>query len=65
MNQPLANFKSNSLDIHHSYNSQNENNENHNDGNFLQASIGAGGEINMEVNKKFLSFSPEHVLCMR
>lgn len=41
-----------------------ENNENHNDENFLQPSIGSGGEISMEVNKKYLSFSSEQVLCM-
>ena len=58
-------FKNAHLQIHNSYNNpQQENDENQNDENFLQQSIGAGGEINLEVNKKFLSFSPEQVLCM-
>lgn len=51
-------------DSYSSYNSHHENNENQNDENFLQPSLGAGGEINMEVNKKYLSFSTEQVLCM-
>lgn len=51
-------------DSYSSYNSHHENNENQNDENFLQPSLGSGGEINMEVNKKYLSFSSEQVLCM-
>lgn len=51
-------------DGYNSYHSLHENNENQNDENYLQPSIGSGGEINMEVNKKYLSFSPEQVLCM-
>lgn len=51
-------------DPFNSYNIHHENNENQNDENFLQQSIGAGGEISMEVNKKYFSFSSEQVLCM-
>lgn len=49
---------------YHSNSYVHENNENLNDENFLQPSIGSGGEISMEVNKKYLSFTSEQVLCM-
>lgn len=52
------------LDPYHTFHSFNENNENQNDENFLQPTLGSGGEINMEVNKKYLCFSPEQVQCM-
>src|SRR5690349_11244555 len=41
-----------------------ENNENQNGENFLQSSIGSGGEICLEVNKKYMNFSPDQILCM-
>lgn len=46
------------------FHSDHENNENQNDENFLQPTIGSGGEISMEVNKKYFNFSQEQVLCM-
>lgn len=46
------------------YHSLNENNENQNDENFLQPSIGSGGEICIEVNKKYMNFTADQVLCM-
>lgn len=38
-----------------------ENNENHNDENYMQQ---ISGEINMEVDKKYMSFSAEQVQCI-
>lgn len=62
MNSSKAKIDSTSNYNH--FSSFNENNENHNDENFLQPSIGNGGEINMEVNKKYLTFTPDQVQCM-
>lgn len=61
------NLPKNKLDQNDTYNlfhSDHENNENQNDENFLQPTIGSGGEISMEVNKKYFNFSQEQVLCM-
>lgn len=43
---------------------ENNENQNQNDENFLQPTIGSGGEICMEVNKKYMNFTTEQVLCM-
>lgn len=59
------NLSKSKLEGHESYNLFHSNHENsENDENFLQSTIGSGGEISMEVNKKCLNFSPEQVLCM-
>lgn len=64
MNMNLVKLKADPIEAYNSYHSIHENNENQNDENFLQPTIGAGGEINMEINKKCMIFSPDQVLCM-
>lgn len=46
---------------YNAFSSHHENDENLNDENYLQSSNGA--EINMEVNKKYFSFTAEQVQC--
>jgi hypothetical protein len=59
----MNHMKPKSKNIHENYydTQSGENNENHNDENYLQQIN--NGEISMEVDKKYMSFSAEQVQC--
>lgn len=60
VNLSKTNIKDSSVN-YNAFSSHLENDENQNDENYLQPSNGA--EINMEVNKKYFSFTAEQVQC--